>query len=102
MTETPDPTWQARRGCGCAGGRGGSQLREYRLPPVLHFSVDCRVTLPRGAASAARRPAFWPEIAERAAHTSLRDLADEYGVSHETIRAILKRTVASGPQSPAA
>ena len=62
----------------------------------------CNETLPRGAASAARRPAFWPEIAERAAHTSLRDLADEYGVSHETIRAILKRTVASGPQSPAA
>jgi hypothetical protein len=34
-------------------------------------------------------PSQWPEIAERARYESLRDLAAVYGVSHETIRAIL-------------
>ena len=34
---------------------------------------------------------LWPPIAERARHEGLRDLASEYGVSHETIRAIVRR-----------
>jgi predicted DNA binding protein len=34
---------------------------------------------------------LWPEIAERARYASLRDLAIEYGVSHETIRAVVRR-----------
>jgi hypothetical protein len=33
-------------------------------------------------------PASWPIIAERAQQGNLRDLAAEYGVSHETIRKI--------------
>ncbi len=37
-------------------------------------------------------PTLWPTIAERARSESLRDLAVEYGVSHETIRSIVKRT----------
>ena len=37
---------------------------------------------------------LWPAIAERARHASLRDLAVEYGVSHETIRAIVRRVAA--------
>jgi len=36
-------------------------------------------------------PEQWPQIADRAKHESLRDLATGYGVSHETIRAILRR-----------
>ena len=36
-------------------------------------------------------PTLWPGIAGRARHESLRDLAAAYGVSHETIRAILRR-----------
>lgn len=36
-------------------------------------------------------PALWPEIAEHARHESLRHLAAEYGVSHETIRTIVRR-----------
>jgi hypothetical protein len=36
-------------------------------------------------------PELWPEIAARARHESLRDLAAAYGVSHETIRAIVRR-----------
>jgi hypothetical protein len=36
-------------------------------------------------------PVNWAAIAERARHESLRDLAVAYGVSHGTIRAILRR-----------
>jgi hypothetical protein len=36
-------------------------------------------------------PGNWPVIAERARYKSLRDLACAYGVSHETIRAIVRR-----------
>jgi hypothetical protein len=35
--------------------------------------------------------ALWPEIAARAEHESLRELAAVYGVSHETIRAVVLR-----------
>ena len=67
-------------------------MREYKLSPVLYFPVDCRVT---PATPAQHRPhldpARWPEVAERAPHASLRHLAAEYGVSHETIRTIVRR-----------
>jgi hypothetical protein len=43
-----------------------SALRSYRLPPEL-----------------------WPDIQQRAKHESLRQLAAEYGVSHEAIRRIV-------------
>jgi hypothetical protein len=36
-------------------------------------------------------PSLWPGIAERARYESLRDLAVEFDVSHETIRAIVRR-----------
>jgi Mg2+ and Co2+ transporter CorA len=38
---------------------------------------------------------LWPAIAERARRESLRELAAEYGVSHETIRAITVRNTRS-------
>ena len=44
-------------------------------------------------------PARWPEIAERAKRESLRHLAAEYGVSHETIRAIPDRVAGGGRTS---
>jgi hypothetical protein len=47
-------------------------------------------------------PADWPEIAERAQFESLRDLAAEYSVSHETVRAIVKRVAARNDALPAA
>jgi hypothetical protein len=40
-------------------------------------------------------PATWPIIAERARYESLRDFAAGYGVSHETIRAIVRRVTAA-------
>ncbi|HEY8597053.1 MAG TPA: hypothetical protein VIL85_01405 [Thermomicrobiales bacterium] len=47
-------------------------------------------------------PACWPEVAARARHESLRDLALAYGVSHETIRAVVKRIAATARDAPAA
>jgi hypothetical protein len=41
-------------------------------------------------------PTCWPEIAGRAEHESLRELAVAYGVSHETIRAIVRRAQLAG------
>jgi hypothetical protein len=39
-------------------------------------------------------PALWPEIHERyASGESLRELAQCYGVSHETLRALLQRLI---------
>ena len=41
-------------------------------------------------------PALYPIIVERARHESLRDLAVAYGVSHETIRAVVRRAALAG------
>ena len=80
------------------GGTEGSQFREYKLRPFLYFPVDCRVMLPHAAQHQPLvDPAVWPEIAERARYTSLRDLAAEYGVSHETIRTIVRRLARKEP-----
>ena len=46
-------------------------------------------------------PALWPEIVERARHESLRSLATEYGVSHETIRTIGRRVAEQQRQAAA-
>ena len=46
--------------------------------------------------------ALWPEIAERARHESLRTLVVEYGVSHETIRTIVRRLAGKEPAVAAA
>ena len=84
------------------GGSDGSQLREYKLPPNVYFPVDSPVTLQRlGQHTPHVDPALWPEIAERARHQSLRDLGAEYGVSHETIRTII-RSVAGQQEEAAA
>ena len=47
-------------------------------------------------------PELWPEIAARAADESLRRLAAAYGVSHETIRTIVRRMAGQGPAAAAA
>ena len=47
-------------------------------------------------------PARWPEVAERARHESLRALAIEYHVSHETIRTIVRRMAGKGSTVAAA
>ncbi len=79
-------------GQSCRRGTDRYQLREYKFPSVAYFPVESPVTL--------RHPAqhqphidrtLWGEIAERARCESLRALAAEYGVSHETIRTILQR-----------
>ncbi len=69
------------------------------IPPAALFPSYFPVPLPSAAAPEPpprqHRPhlprTLWPEIAERARYASLRDLATEYGVSHETIRSIVRR-----------
>ena len=69
------------------------------LPPAALFPAYFPVpALPAAAPEPPprqKRPrlsrTLWPEIAELARYASLRDLAAEYGVSHETIRGIVRR-----------
>ena len=76
------------------GGSDGGQSREYKLPDT-HFAVAIPVTLVRPPQQQPQLDsALWSAIAERARYESLRDLAVEYGVSHETIRSILRRVAA--------
>ena len=54
--------------------------------------MDCRVTRPHPAQYRPHvDPALWSEIAERARHASLRDLAAAFGVSHEPSRTMVRR-----------
>ena len=79
---------------GRKGGSDGDHSREYKLPDT-HFAVTIPVILVRPAQQQPQiDPALWAEIAERARYASLRDLAVEYGVSHETIRAVVRRVAA--------
>ena len=95
------PSRQARGDCLRTSGSDGSQIREYNLPPLLYFPVECRVTRATPAQHRPRLdPALWPEIAARTRRESLRTLAAAYGVSHETIRAIASR-VRPGPDEAA-
>lgn len=88
---------------GRKGGSDGDRLRE-RYTPVL-FPARYPVPAPPAAAPDPpprhKRPhlprILWPELAERARYASLRDLAAEYGVSQETIRAVVRR-VATRPR----
>ena len=83
------------------GGSDRSRIREYKLPPIAYFPVESPVTLQQPEQHRPHiDPVVWPEIAERARHDSLRQLAAAYGVSHETIRAIVRRV--AGQQQVAA
>ena len=63
--------------------------------------MECPVTLRQPAQHRPHLdPSLWPEIAERARHASLRALSADYGVSHETIRTIVRRL--AGKESVAA
>ena len=84
-------------------GTDWSRTREYKLPPVAYFPVESPVTLRRPVQHQPQiDPARWPEIAERARHQSLRALAVAYGVSHETIRTIVRRLAGKEPAAAAA
>ncbi len=65
--------------------------------------MECHVALrPPAQHQPQIDPALWPEIAERARHESLRALAVAYGVSHETIRTIVRRLAGKEPAAAAA
>ena len=60
------------------GGAGGTCHQQHKPTPA-----------PRPRLS----PELWPEIAARAERESLRTVGTAYGVSHETIRTIVRRVV---------
>ena len=78
-------------------------MREYKLPPAIYFPVESPVTVRRPQRHRPHiDPVAWPEVATRARHASLRALAIEYGVSHETVRGIVRRAAMSGRRSTVA
>ena len=59
---------------------------------MLYYPVESPVALQQSPQHRPHvEPTLWPEVARRARHESLRALAVEYGVSHETIRTIVRR-----------
>jgi hypothetical protein len=83
--------------------RGGNQLREYKVLSAPCYPVESPIATRQPVQHGLHlEPALCPEIAGLARHESLRELAAEYGVSHEAIRFVLRRKAASGHQFPAA
>lgn len=87
-----------REGQGLAGM---AVFPDYYLGP-FEPAVPTPATAPIPPQQRPRLPrSCYPIIDERARHESLRDLAAEYGVSHETIRALVRhaRGTASAPMA---
>ena len=88
-----------REGQGLAGM---AVFPDYYLGPFAP-AVPTPTTAPIPPQQRPRLPRnLYPAIAERARYESLRDLAAEYGVSHETIRAIVRRVGGAQRYAPAA
>ena len=78
---------------GSTGVGSASSIPPAALFPT-HYPVPALPVAPEPPPHQKRpqlSPTVWPEIAERARDASLRDLAADYGVSHETIRTIVGR-----------
>ena len=78
-------------------------MREYtqddpETPPVAFYGLTDTPPLDRTPSQKRPQldPALWSEVAERARYESPRDLAIAYGVSHETIRTVVRRAHAAG------
>ena len=78
-------------------GSDGGRVREIDVvtPPLVTFLYPHAMLEAPGPCAPQHHPRlardYWPEIAERARYESLRDLAAMYGVSHEIIRAVVRR-----------
>ncbi len=78
-------------------GSDGDRVREIDVvaPPLVSFLHPYAVLEAPRPCAPQHRPRrardYWPEIAARARYESLRELAAECGVSHETIRAVVRR-----------
>ena len=86
----------------CTGGSDGSRLREIDVvaPPLVPFLYPDRVLRARQRRGSGRYAAGgkgpriprerWPEVAARARREGLRAVARDLGVSHETVRSIVR------------
>ncbi len=86
----------------CLSGSDGDRLREIDavLPPLVPFLYPARVLRARHRRGAGRyapgtKPRRipedrWPEVVARAKQEGLRSIARDFGVSHETVRAVLR------------
>ncbi len=85
------------------GGSDGDRLREIDavtppLVPIL-YSYQVLRTVRRsgtgryspGANRTSISQEYWPVIVERSGREGLRQIARDFGVSHETIRSVLRR-----------
>ena len=77
-----------REGRGLAGR---AVVPAYYLGPFVPSAPSPAAALPPPQQRPRLSRSAYPTIAERSRYESLRDLAAEYGVSHETIRAIVRR-----------
>ncbi len=87
-----------------SGGSDGDRLREIDAvsPPLIPFLYSDRVLRARKRsvngryAAGAKGPRIprerWPEVAVRAQREGLRAIARDLGVSHETVRSMLRKT----------
>lgn len=94
----PTPGQEADPNCTISGETDGGSLREIDviappLVPILYPEHHLKLAQRRGArrfavgARASLIPANrWGEVAARAKNDSLRDIARDLGVSHETVR----------------
>lgn len=85
----------------CTGGSDGIRYRGCMLPPGAMLIAEAPAGLRAGGSgreSSPRRHKLSPAVEATIQATngaSLRDLAATYGVSHETIRAVLRRSVST-------
>ena len=91
-----------------SGGSDGDRLREIDVvaPPLVPFLYPERLLRARRRAGVGRYAAGakgrriprerWPEVAARAEREGLRTVAREFGVSHETVRSVLRAVTRVG------
>ena len=91
-----------------SGGSDGSRLREIDVvaPPLVPFLYPERILHSRQRrglgryAAGAKRPRIprehWPDVATRAKREGLRAVARQFGVSHETVRSMVRSVSQAG------
>ena len=91
------------------GGSDGDHFREIDeiAAPLIPFLYPSRLLGSRGRRGTGRYAAGtkshripedrWPEVVARAKGEGLRSIACDFGVSHETVRTVLRAANSTGP-----